>query len=135
MHLKGGRSLILVAALLFQVCCAPRIEDQVIEEQVRESITQLTQNLGFGGPVKFTDFFSVDKVSVVDKKVEGKKCVAVCAVTVGVKESYAADSLIGMAFSGLLGNSSGKEGETKIVNMRFVFELYEGGWRLTGVER
>ena len=123
-----------VAALLFITGCGAKISDSTIQAQVSDYISSLQSVVYVYPPIKiaFSEYFIIQDVEVKDKMIKDKQCVAICSVTVKVKQEFVGDSAIVGEWNWVVGDGAGVVGRTKTKDVKFVFERYEKGWKIQG---
>jgi hypothetical protein len=111
--------------------CSPKISDSDISEQVSSYLKQDERDGGFS-QVAFSQFFEIQKVVVKDKLIKEKECVTICNITMKVIRPYQGGSGVNMAYSFLVGDGPGSAGDVRAIDVKFLFEKFESGWRIKG---
>ena len=124
------KMLVILIIVLPIIGCAGRISDDTIKSQVTNYLSSLHAAGFLGGDIPFSKFFDLVNVTVEDKMVKGKECIAICNITTSVKIDYDAGSAVDIRFRSIIGEGCGEIGEIKSKDVKFVFEKFEKGWKI-----
>jgi len=81
--------------------------------------------------VSFSEWFEIERVVVNDKLLKDKECVANCTTTVRIKKQYARGCGVTMAYNFIVGYGPGFPDRSRSANVKFLFEKYEKGWKIS----